>query len=601
MKKRGNKKKSHGFGFLFRFVAKEKPSWFFFIVLLSLTAFTGPLTTTLSPKLIMDELSSSEIRLKAIAIIIGVVALCNLTRAVLKSIYSNTYAPKARIELSDKLGTKILLKAKEFDLAAYDKPEFHDQYVRAVEQSECCVADYLNSVYDILDRFMYIATIISIISSLDSVLIAFSLLSVGSMFFFSRKYTNRAYQTERMLTGKTRKIAYVKRIHSLPQYAKEMKVYEVGQLLRLQFNEANIERKEITVKRSIVQNILQIVNETMTALLLTLITTIYLVYRIYTHSLQVSSFVVLFLATTQLSFELFAFINYYNNLHQAVMRANDIQTVLEYQGKIECTADQGESLQSVNDIRIDDVSFRYREEDPLILRNLNLSIEKGQHIALVGYNGAGKTTLTKLLLRLYDCSSGTIKINGRGIADYRVEDIRRCGQIVFQDFQIYPITVAENVLLRRLKTDEDRALAIDALKRANLYEYVMTLPDGIDTVVTKEFDASGIVFSGGQMQRLAAARIFANPQCSVVITDEISSALDPIATKTLNQSIIDFCRNKILIVISHQLSTTVDADNIYYIESGAILETGTHKELMSMGGKYAAMFSAQAENYKNNE
>jgi ATP-binding cassette subfamily B protein len=175
--------------------------------------------------------------------------------------------------------------------------------------------------------------------------------------------------------------------------------------------------------------------------------------------------------------------------------------------------------------------------------------------------------------------------------------IREKYSIVFQDFQIYAVTIAENVLMRRVETKEDEELVWEALRKVGLEQKIKKFKNNIYTLVTREFDRDGISFSGGERQRLAIARVFASNK-DIYILDEPTSALDPLAEERINKLIIDSAGDKTMLIIAHRLSTVVDADIIYLVREGNILEKGTHKQLMELNGRYAYMFNVQKELYE---
>ena len=223
----------------------------------------------------------------------------------------------------------------------------------------------------------------------------------------------------------------------------------------------------------------------------------------------------------------------------------------------------------------------------------------GEKIALVGYNGAGKTTLIKLIMRLYDPSRGEILLDGVNIKDYDVEKYRHSIGTVFQDFKIFGGSVVENVLLDLNDGEDDSAVTEKvrkALTHSGLWERIQSLPNGLDTQLTTEFAKDGVNLSGGESQKLAIGRVFYK-DAGLIILDEPSSALDPIAEYQLNHSMLEATENKTVIFISHRLSTTRLADRIFLLEKGRIAEQGTHEELLARNGRYAAMWRAQAGQY----
>jgi ATP-binding cassette subfamily B protein len=198
-------------------------------------------------------------------------------------------------------------------------------------------------------------------------------------------------------------------------------------------------------------------------------------------------------------------------------------------------------------------------------------------------------------MRLYDPTSGTIKADGTDIRKYDLESYRDSIGAVFQDFNIFAGSVRENVVLAPLEnTDEDKI--ISSLRDSGLYDRAMRLPKGLDTMLTTEFDEKGLNLSGGESQKLAIARVFYK-DAGLMILDEPSSALDPIAEYQLNHAMLGATGDKTVIFISHRLSTTRIADHIFMLEDGKIVEEGNHEQLLAMNGKYADMWKAQAGAY----
>lgn len=232
-----------------------------------------------------------------------------------------------------------------------------------------------------------------------------------------------------------------------------------------------------------------------------------------------------------------------------------------------------------------------------VLKDVSFAVKPGQKIALVGYNGSGKTTLVKLLLRLYDPDGGKICYHGRDIRDYQVMAYRRSIGSVFQDFKLYAATLKENVLMDAADESREESFCVEQA----LYDAHFMLEDNrlsyqIETPLTTEFEKDGVNLSGGEAQKVAIARTLYRKQ-NMIIMDEPSSALDPLAEYRLNQELNEIARDKTVIFISHRLSTVRDADCIYMMENGRIVESGTHEALLAEDGKYAAMWKVQAGLY----
>ena len=251
-------------------------------------------------------------------------------------------------------------------------------------------------------------------------------------------------------------------------------------------------------------------------------------------------------------------------------------------------ANDGGLAAEYGDIEFQNVSFRYDGSTEDTLKHLSFQLKKGQKIAIVGLNGAGKTTLVKLLLRLYDPTEGRILLNGTAVTDINLELYRDMYATLLQDYHCFSISVKENILLRKEKEGDDTIIE-SALRKSGFYERVDRMKKGVNTTIGKEFDTDGEILSGGEGQKLALARVFAQ-NSSILILDEPSSALDPIAEAEMYANIAESCNDKTVIYISHRMSSAKIADHILFMENGSVVEEGSHSELMNLNGKYAELF-----------
>lgn len=248
-------------------------------------------------------------------------------------------------------------------------------------------------------------------------------------------------------------------------------------------------------------------------------------------------------------------------------------------------------------IRFENVSFAYPKQSQAVFKNLNFSIDAGQHVALVGENGAGKSTLIKLLLRFYRPTAGKILINGIDLQEIAIESWYKQMATLFQDFNQYPLTIAENIEIGRSSQATDPVLLKRAAKFGNVDEQVKGYKHGWDTVLDSSFE-KGIEPSGGQWQRVALARAFYR-NAQMIILDEPTSAIDAKAEYNIFNNIFKEYSNKTALIVSHRFSTVRRADRIVVLDKGKIVEEGSHAELMAQNGLYKEMFSKQAEGYKD--
>lgn len=245
------------------------------------------------------------------------------------------------------------------------------------------------------------------------------------------------------------------------------------------------------------------------------------------------------------------------------------------------------------EIEFNNVSFKYPKNDNYALKHINLKISNGEKLAVVGRNGSGKTTFIKLLCRLYDVDEGEIFINGINIKEYTRDSLNNLYSVVFQNYKILSLTVADNILA---SGEYDKTTLYTALDKANIRERIETMPQKEKTYLYKDLDKSGVEISGGEAQKLALARALYKDS-PIVILDEPTAALDPIAENEIYSRFNSFVENKTAIYISHRLSSCAFCDRIAVFDNAELVETGTHNELVSANGRYAELWNAQASYY----
>ncbi len=246
-------------------------------------------------------------------------------------------------------------------------------------------------------------------------------------------------------------------------------------------------------------------------------------------------------------------------------------------------------------IEFKNVSFKYPNAENYSLRNINIKINDGEHLAVVGRNGSGKTTFIKLMCRLYDVTEGEILINGINIKEYTKESIISLYSVVFQDFKIFSTTLAQNVSACE---DYDSEKLFDVLDKANVKDRVLKMEDKENTYLYKDLHKSGVEISGGEAQKLALARALYK-DAPIVILDEPTAALDPIAENEIYSRFNSFVENKTAIYISHRLSSCAFCNNIAVFDKAELVEIGTHLQLIERNGKYNELWNAQAKYYLN--
>lgn len=504
---------------------------------------------------------------------------------------------KERPKVREKIKMMLYEKAKELDLACYDNPEFYNEQVLAISEVDRQIDRGIQFVQNTISGLTVFITTGIYFMAKDKISIVFALVSFILGFVFNQMYNRMNYLVRVEGNPFTRKRDYVKRIFYLNDYAKEIRLNpDVSDILFEHFEEANGEVYRIEKKYAKRKFLLGFLRRYVSnAMFSDVIYILYLVYQAAVlGNLPFSTVAILYNSFGRLKRGMSVFTDTYPFASETSLYVSKIRKFLEYQPVI--VSEEGLlPSEDAKEIELKEVSFSYGDKTEMLLKNLNLHIKPGEKIALVGYNGAGKTTFVKLLMRLYDVKSGEILADGKDIRKYDVRKYRDTIGTVFQDFQIFAGNVKENIVLDAECEYDEEALTA-ALASSGLLDRVNSLPNGQDTELTTEFAKEGVNLSGGESQKLAIARVFYK-NAGLMILDEPSSALDPIAEYQLNHAMLEATKDKTVIFISHRLSTTRLADRIIMLEDGRIVEQGSHEELLSRNGKYAQMWKVQAGAY----
>ena len=417
---------------------------------------------------------------------------------------------------------------------------------------------------------------------------------------FGKRLNKVRYNYNMEMQEKSRKRDYVKRVFYLADYAKEMRLTNINRVMFKKFYEAIKELKGVIKKHGLKVALLDYLFIAVNDIIVYLGAILYSAYKtLVSKTMLYGDCVVVINGINNVAWSLRNMADVFIQFQNHSLYIDNLRYFLEYKPAID---ENREGLDPPDNclLALKNVSFKYAGQEDYSLKNINFTIKQGEKIALVGHNGAGKTTLVKLLMRLYDVTEGEIQLNGRPIKEYKLKGYRNLFSVVFQDFKVFAVSVLENILLKADITKEEKNRAVSGMKDAGIYDKVMSLEKGCETVLTKEFDENGAVLSGGETQKIAISRVFAR-DCPIAILDEPSSALDPLAEYAMYEAMMNACRDKAVIFISHRLSSAVLADRVYLMEKGEIIESGTHRELLEKGGKYADMWSKQAEKYRKKE
>ncbi len=510
--------------------------------------------------------------------------------------YINVYTVRIKFEIKCEsyINSLIFKKAQEVELGCYENPDFFDNYNRAtwvVEKSG--FKRIIEGSAWTMGSLVSLILLIIYLYSLDPFLLVFLVCPVIVVAFRVFK-NNLELEKEKEMTPFEREKEYVRRTILLKDFAKEIKTTNIFVVLEKRFRGAINKNIEVIKKYGWKIALLECVSDYFAEIIPVTGGFVYGCYRLMVKGdIAVSDFSVLVSAISTCRNKLNQLAHYFAMQQKHCLWVQNLREFLNYEPKI-----QGGNVipEDFRSLEFKNVSFKYGENAPYIIKNVSFKIEKGQTIAVVGHNGAGKTTLSKLLMRFYDVTEGEVLYNGINIKEYDLLKYREKFASVFQDYRVFAMTVCENVLTEEI-TEQNRQVAVDALKTAGAYEKIGRLPNKEDSILTKEFDPDGILLSGGETQKVTIARLFAR-DFEIAILDEPSSALDPVAESKMYDALMEGTKGKTVIYISHRLSSAMRSDNILVFNKGEFSEQGTHNSLMEQGGVYKEMFELQASGYK---
>lgn len=527
-------------------------------------------------------------------ILMAAIAVSTVTFAI----YKHYVFPRGKQTLYQALRLEIYEKAKEIDLSCYDDKDFYENFILATEETDRCLDRFLVFETSIIARSVGIVCTIIFCIYINPVALLVMAAALPFELLCAVQENRKTVEARMERLPHEQQREYGNRVFYLSDYAGELRLYpQMKEECRTQYAEENHKIEEVNKKYGKSLFIYGLLREGILARLVkegavwTLLLYQMLVLRVLSGAQLVTSRSCIWRGSNYVEIVI-------ASLRNVAENSAYIYRIREFL-QMEPTIVSGKEEpvpEGSGRLVVEHVDFGYLPGQQ-VLKDITFSVEPGQKIALVGYNGSGKTTLVKLLLRLYDPDAGKICYHGKDIRDYQVMAYRRSIGSVFQDFKLYAATLKENVLM----DVEDGSREENYRVEQALYDAHFTLENNqlsyqTETPLTTEFEKDGVNLSGGEAQKVAIARTLYRKQ-QLIIMDEPSSALDPLAEYRLNQELNEIAKDKTVIFISHRLSTVRDADCIYMMEGGRIVESGTHEELLKMGGRYAAMWKIQAGLY----
>lgn len=578
--------------YMLKFIFKHTPfmvcGYLFFDVMANLP---WTLSNVILLKYIIDVATEGRDYYR-VAVALGLFVVFVVVTNLLTTLFYEISMPKQKEKLYFAVYKTIYEKAAKMDYEAYDNPEYYNDLVLAMNSMNERSYTVLQDAQDVITNVISVLTIGTVIVSIDPICLLFVIVCVAIMTPIGRLIAKVNVERTEAMTPLDRKNLYFSRVFYLQDYAKELRLSRAGEMVERRYNKNVFDRIKTISPYLTKQWKLYFCQESLPmTLLIYLGITLLMGYKaIVTKEVTMGDFAATFNGASSISASVFALTSHLAiNVRENGLYVEKFRRFMNAKEKM-ISGTKTTVFEKPPVIKFENVSFKYPGTEKYVLKNINLEISPYKKVAFVGYNGAGKTTLTNLLLRLYDVTEGAITIDGVNIKEWDIKSYHKNFAAVFQDFSLFGATLGENVSMDDYPEKEKVEEAVKAA------DFDRKLPDGTDSILLREFDDDGVSLSGGEAQKIAIARAFYK-DCAFAILDEPSANLDPVAEYALNQSMTKAANDKTVLFISHRLSTTVMADEIYMLENGEIIEHGSHEELIALDGKYAYMFKLQAEKY----
>ncbi len=546
------------------------------------------------PQFTMNALTQNKGIMYVLFIILSFTGLNFLLKCVENYVFDRYDAvknPKVKMQIQK----EIYEKTHFMDYKYMDNPEFYDEYSWIMNN----YADKSNEARDIINSILRGIVAIVLFSSLIATIspwVVVVVVAYAGIRVIFNIYNNKVeIAKEEALVPFDRKLDYVHRLNYLKEYGADMRTTNLYSIAS-KIYDINAQKKvgllnKLTKKIFALNTGQSFVYMVSRAIILFCIATAY-----WDGSLaNIGAFATMWMAADKLDDYLYDIFDITKSIDLLGSYSKRIREFFTLESVIETTYTSVHPPEPNTPFSLEfrNVSFRYNEEDPYVLENLSFTVHKGEKVALVGENGVGKSTIVKLILRLYDVSAGTIFVNGIDIRSYDIHALRACIGVAFQDTNLYAMSFRDNMELLHSADDDKCNEILSALK----LDRVLTKNNAsLDDEITREFRKDGVMLSGGEKQKIGLARVM-TAQNGLVLLDEPSSALDPIAEYEMNEALIEQCAQSTTVMIAHRLSSVRDMDKIFVIGNGCVLEEGNHSELMAQQGKYYDMFTKQANKY----
>ncbi|MBR6108468.1 MAG: ABC transporter ATP-binding protein [Clostridia bacterium] len=586
--------------YIFRLVWDTKRSLLFIMVFMAVFNGVMPVIGSIIGAQIINKLADAYSGALAAFGVIAVLLILQFAYTFINQAISRLYATVTSVsgeQVSNHVKMLIMEKAKEVDMVSYDSPDFYARMENANREAGMRPIQIMSSTFSVLSTVISIVSYVIVLFAVSWwspwLIILVSIPTTIVNFVYKKKNVNYMF----FRSKSRRQMDYYASTMIDKDLVKEIRMFDLGDTFTDKYKATFDDYYKGLRKLRIEETLWGLGAAVVTSVVYCLLY-IFLARGVFRHEFAVGDFSLYTGAITAIGAGVSSFIASTANIYEGTLFIENLISFLNEKPTIVPSLPEPRHVErgTGHTIQFKNVFFRYQGMERDVLKDINLTINEGETVVIVGLNGAGKTTLVKLLTRLYDPSRGTVLLDGHDIKEYDVKELYDMFGMIFQDFGKYAVTAGENIVFGDIERKAGPEEVRDAAKKSGADVYIEKLDNGYDTPLMRYFEANGAELSIGQWQKLAIARAFYSDS-DILILDEPTASLDPMAEQEIFNQFNELRHNKTSIFISHRLSSATIADTILVMEDGRIVEKGSHKELMEMRGKYYTLFSTQAARY----
>ena len=509
----------------------------------------------------------------------------------------NTLIRIAGEMVSNHIKLKIMGKAREVDLASFDSPDFYAKMENANREAGTRPIQVLRSTFSIISAVISIISFLIVIIAVGLVPVLLVVIVSIPATIINFVYRKKNHQYVFKSSKDRRQMNYYSDVIVNKDLVKEVRMLGLTDTFIGRYKEVFMKYFG-GLKKLILQEFFWNLGAAILSTAVNCVLFVYIARGVFTGDYQIGDYSLYTGALNSIASGISTLITTTASIYEGTLFINNMIAFMKEEPHIVSSLDKPRPVNrgKGHTIVFEDVSFRYPGTERNVINHVNLTIHPGETIVMVGLNGAGKTTLIKLLTRLYDPTEGRILFDGYDIKEYDPKELYSIFGIVFQDYGKYAVSVRDNIRFGEIDMETNEQRVYDAAEQSNASAFIDALPDKFDTPLMRYFEDNGIELSIGQWQKLAIARAF-YADSDILILDEPTASLDPIAEQEIFNQFDELRADKASIFVSHRLSSATTADTIIVLKDGALIEYGSHAELMAKKGEYYTLFYTQAKRY----